>query len=81
MLPLSNILPRTYRDLYAIMKEIRMEYQDIYACPNDDIIYYGQHALKTECAQCLISIYQTDQVTKKVPQKVLRHIPIIPHLQ
>ena len=49
MLPLSNILPHTYRDLYAIMKEIGMEYQPIYACPNYHIIYYGQHASKMEC--------------------------------
>ena len=41
LLPSSNILPRTYRDLNAIMKEIGMEYQAIDACPNDHIIYYG----------------------------------------
>jgi hypothetical protein len=63
------------------MEDIGMDYQTIDACPNDHIIYYGQHALKTECPQCLISIYQTDQVTKRVPRKVLRHIPIIPRLQ
>jgi hypothetical protein len=63
------------------MKDIGMDYQTIDACPNDHIIYYGQHASKTECPQCLISRYQTNQVTKRVPRKVLRHIPIIPHLQ
>jgi hypothetical protein len=81
LLPSSNILPRTYRDLNAIMKEIGMEYQAIDACPNDHIIYYGQHASKTECPQCQTSRYRTDQLTKKVPRKVLRHIPIIPRLQ
>jgi hypothetical protein len=40
-----------------------------------------RHASKTECLQCLISRYRTDQVTKRVPRKVLLHIPIIPHLQ
>jgi hypothetical protein len=49
MLPSSNILPRTYRDLHAIMKDIGMEYQSIDACPDDHIIYYGQHASKTKC--------------------------------
>lgn len=48
LLPSSNSLPRTYRDLYAIRKDIGMEYQAIYACPNDLIIYYGKHASKTE---------------------------------
>jgi hypothetical protein len=81
LLPLSNILPRTYQGLHAIMKDIGMDYQTIDACPNDHIIYYGQHASKTECLQCLISRYRTDQVTKRVPRKVLRHIPIIPRLQ
>ena len=81
LLPLSNILPRTYQDLNAIMKEIGMEYQAIDPCPNDHIIYYGQHALKTECLQCQTNRYQTDQLKKKVPRKVLHHIPIIPHLQ
>jgi len=45
------------------------------------IIYYGQHVSKTGCPQCLISIYRTDKVTKKMPRRLLSHIPIIPHLQ
>jgi hypothetical protein len=58
-----------------------MDYQTIDACPNDHIKYYGPHASKTECLQCLISRYRANQVTKRVPRKVLRHIPIIPCLQ
>jgi hypothetical protein len=81
MLASSNILPRTYRYLHALMKHIGMEYQSIDSCSDDHIIYYGQHALKIECPVCGISRYRTDQVTKMVPRKVLRHIPIIPCLQ
>ena len=58
-----------------------MEYQAIDACPNDHIIYYGQYAKENECPQCQISRYRIDKVTKKVPRKVLRYIPIIPHFQ
>ena len=47
LLPSSNILPRTYQGLHASMKYIGMDYQTIHACPNDHIIYYGQHASKT----------------------------------
>jgi hypothetical protein len=67
LLPSSNILPYTYRGLHDIMKDIGMDYQTIDACPNDHIIYYGQHALKIEFSQCLISRYRTDQVKKRVP--------------
>jgi hypothetical protein len=65
----------------VIMKENGMEYQAIYACLNDHIIYYGQYALENEFPQCQISRYRTDKVSKKVPRKVLHYIPIIPRFQ
>jgi hypothetical protein len=57
LLPSSNILPHTYRDLHAIMKDIGIEYQSIDACNDDHIIYYGHHASKTKCLVCGISRY------------------------
>ena len=81
LLPLSNILPCTYRDLSSIIKDIGMHYEAIHACLDDHVIYYNQHEFATECPECHVSRYRTDKVTKKVPQKVLRYIPIIPCLQ
>lgn len=49
MLPSSNVLPRIYQDLLAIMKDIGMENQVIHACPNDDILYYKVHVSKEKC--------------------------------
>jgi hypothetical protein len=72
------MLPRTYREISVIMKEIGMEYHAIDACPNDHIIYYGQYALENEFPQCQISRYRTDKASNKVPQKVLCYISIIP---
>jgi hypothetical protein len=71
LLQTSNIFPRTYREIFVIMKEIGMDYQVIDACSNDHIIYYGQYALENECPQCQISRYRTDKASKKVPHKVL----------
>ena len=81
LLPPSNILPHTYRDLSLIMKEIGMQYETIHACPDDHVIYYNQNEFETEFPECHISRYRTYQVTKKVPCMVLRYIPIIPCLQ
>ena len=81
MLPPSNILPCTYRDLSSIMKEIGMHYEAIHACPDAHVRYYNQHEFAIECSEFYISRYRTNQVTKKVPHKVLHYIPIIPHLQ
>ena len=63
------------------MKDTGMEYQDFDSCPNDHIIYYGQYASKIYLLQCHMSQYQTDQVTKMVPHKILSYIPIIPCLK
>jgi len=63
------------------MKYIGMEYQSIHACPNDDILYYKEHALKEKCPKCYESRYQADIVTKEVPHYVLCDIPISPCLQ
>ena len=81
LLPPSNILLHTYRDLSTIMKEIGMHFEAIHACHVDHVIYYNQHEFATECLECHISRYRTHQVTKKVPHKVLHYIPIIPCLQ
>ena len=81
MLPPSSILPCTFRDLSSIMKEIGMHYEAIHACLDDHVIYYNQHEFAIECLECHVSRYRTNKVTKKVPQKVLRYIPIIPHFQ
>ena len=43
-----------------------MPNEEIDACLDDHIIYYKQHEFETECPECHISRYQTDQVTKKV---------------
>ena len=80
LLSFPNKLLRTYQDLYVVMKEIGRKYQAIDACPNDHIIYNGQYGSKTNCPKCNYNRYQYDKITKKVPQKFLRHIPIIPCL-
>ena len=75
LLPASNILPRTYRYLSTIMKEIEMHYEENHACPNDHVIYYNQHEFATECPECHISRYQTDQVTKKCLRRLFVIFP------
>lgn len=49
LLPPSNILPRSYQELSAVMKDIQMDYEEIHACPNDHIIYYKEHEFATQC--------------------------------
>ena len=48
LLPPSNILPRTYRDLSSIVNDIGMHYEDIHAGHDDHAIYYNQHEFVTD---------------------------------
>ena len=80
-LPPSNILPHSYRELSNIMDQIGMKYQTIHACSNDHILYHKQHEFAIEFLDCHVSRYWSDQITKKVPHKVLQYIPIIPRLE
>ena len=76
MLPSPNILPRTYQDLSAIMKENGMQYEEIHACCNGHVVYYNQHEFATECPECHISRYQTDQVTKRCLARLFVILPL-----
>ena len=63
------------------MNQIGMKYQTINSCLNDHILYHKKYEFAIECPDCHSSRYRSDQITKKVPHKVLRYIPIIPRLQ
>ena len=81
LLPLSNVLPHSYRELCAIMKHIGMEYQTIDACPKDHVIYHKEYKHATYFPKFHTRRYKYDQVKKRVPCKVLCYIPIIPCLK
>ena len=63
-----------YRDMCVILKDIGLDYNTVDACHNYHIIYYRQHASKSECPKCGISKYITDHITNEVPHNFLHHI-------
>lgn len=81
ILPKDNKLPHSHREVSSIMKDIGMEYKTYDACPNDHILYYGENANLQQCPVCHTNRYRQDQVSKKVPYKVLRHIPLKPRFE
>ncbi|XP_059074295.1 uncharacterized protein LOC131874628 [Cryptomeria japonica] len=71
ILPKDNKLPHSHREVSLVMKDIGMEYNTYDACPNDHILYYGRNANLQQCPVCHTGRYRQDQVSKKVPYKVL----------
>ena len=51
LLPPSNVLPHSYREICATMKYIGMEYQAIDACPEDHDINHKENKNAKECSK------------------------------
>ena len=64
------------------MTALGMDYNRIHACHNDCVLYRGSlHDVET-CPKCGACRYKEGGVQgSKVPNKVLRHFPIIPRIQ
>ena len=90
MLPNENMLPKTYYQAKKILCLMGMEYQKIYACPNDCILYRHEFEEMHKCLRCGVSWYKvkdddecsSDENSKKGPlTKVLWYLPIIPRFR
>lgn len=75
----SNELPCSTYEAKKVIKDIGLGYHTIHACVNDCILYRGEYESLNSCPICKESRWRKPQ--SKVPQKVLRHFPIIPRLQ
>ena len=64
-----------------MLVELGIEYKQIHSCKNDCILYKDKYQDKVECPVCKEKRYRTDLQGPTVPNKVLRHMPIIPRLQ
>ena len=79
--PEDNVLPSTYREACQLLVHLGIEYNQIHACENDCILYRDNYKNHQECPVCKHKRYRTDIQSATVPNKVLRHMPIIPRLQ
>ncbi|XP_058084589.1 uncharacterized protein LOC131232380 [Magnolia sinica] len=85
VLPSGNKTPiNTYQAKKIIIK-LGLDYQKIHACPNDCMLYWREHEVKTSCPNRGASRYKTEVNLKsrraQVPKKVLRYFPLTPRLQ
>ena len=64
-----------------MLVELGIEYKQIHSCKNDWILYKDEYQDKVECPVCKEKRYCTNVQGRTVPNKVLRHMPIIPRLQ
>jgi len=79
--PEENVLPSTCREARQLLVDFGIGYNQIHACKNDCILYRDEYQNNEECPVCKEKRYCIDVQGPTVPNKVLRHMPIIPSLQ
>lgn len=78
ILPEENELPPSTYHAKKMIKDLGLHYNSIHACVNDCILYRGEHSILDSCPICGASRWKEGK--RKIPQKVLRHFPLIPRL-
>ncbi|XP_039142871.1 uncharacterized protein LOC120280181 isoform X2 [Dioscorea cayenensis subsp. rotundata] len=92
-LPEGETLPESFYELKKIVKDLGLDYKKIDACPNDCMLYWKEAAHDEICKVCGASrwkqmqkdlrneVSSSAEKEKKIPEKVLRHFPLVPRLQ
>jgi hypothetical protein len=85
-------LPTTTYEAKKIVCPLGLQIEKIHACPNDCILYHGEHENLDECSVCHASRYKIlrddtgdiedeERPKKRIPAKVMWYAPIISSLK
>uniref|UniRef100_A0A8R7R4G5 Transposase-associated domain-containing protein n=2 Tax=Triticum urartu TaxID=4572 RepID=A0A8R7R4G5_TRIUA len=78
--PQPNTLPKSYEEVKNLLKELGLGHESIHVCINNCVLFRKQYAKHENCPVCGMSRWK-DPARKKMPQKVLRHFPLVPRLK
>ncbi|RYA73316.1 hypothetical protein DD595_25115 [Enterobacter cloacae complex sp. 4DZ3-17B2] len=81
ILPADNVMPDSRDEARKILRNLGMDYNSIHACPNDCILFRGEYTDMVKCPKCDSERYRVDLHGTKIPQKVLRHFPLLPRIK
>ncbi|XP_074323898.1 uncharacterized protein LOC141660813 [Apium graveolens] len=85
MLPEGNSMPSSFGEAKKTLCTLGMDYEKIYACPNDCLLYRGERDEdETICRICGASGWKLNKKGEElegIPAKVLWYFPLIPRLR
>ena len=74
-------MPETRDAARQVLRRLGMDYNSIHACPNDCVLFRREFESLATCPKCGADRYRQDLQGQTVPQKVLRHFPLIPRVR
>ncbi|XP_021822446.1 uncharacterized protein LOC110763874, partial [Prunus avium] len=83
MLPTDNCLPKDHRAAQKMLSGLGLGYEKIHACKNNCMLFYKEYETLDTCPICNESRFKQTSHNRmtKVPQKVMRYLPLKPRLQ
>ncbi|KAI5321014.1 hypothetical protein L3X38_040722, partial [Prunus dulcis] len=83
MLPTDNCLPKDHKHAQKVLHGLGLGYEKIHACKNNCMLFYKEHEMLDTCPICNESRFKmtSQNRTTKIPQKVMRYLPLKPRLQ
>ena len=73
--------PKSYEEALSIIGRLGLGYDTIHVCPNNCVLFRKDHAKANKCPKCNASRWKDADGRGQIPEKVLRHFPLIPRLQ
>ena len=77
----DSCVPRSYDEALSIIRRLGLGYVSIHVCPNNCVLFQKDLAKHDNCPKCNASRWKDADGKKSIPEKVLRHFPLIPRLQ
>ncbi|KAI5328557.1 hypothetical protein L3X38_027954 [Prunus dulcis] len=79
----KRMLPKDHKYAHKVLHGLGLGYEKIHACKNNCMLFYKEHETLDTCPICNESRFKmtSQNRTTKIPQKVMRYLPLKPRLQ
>jgi hypothetical protein len=74
-------IPASYAEAKKVIRALGLGYDSIHVCPNNCVLFRKELAKIDKCPVCGASRWKDEDTRKQIPNKVLRHFPVVPRLQ
>ncbi|XP_038713903.1 uncharacterized protein LOC120007624 isoform X1 [Tripterygium wilfordii] len=81
ILPSNALVPNSYYEARAIIRDLCLDYEKIDACKNDCVLFWEEHKDAQCCPICGLSRWKVVNRKRKIPHKILRYFPLKGRLQ
>ena len=77
----NSTIPKSYDEALSIIRGLGLGYVSIHVCPNNCVLFRKAYKHYDKCPICDASRYKDADGRKRIPEKVLRHFPLIRRLR